>query len=158
VIRVAGAGHRNLPPATAELVRAAIRAELSPVAPEVVGISFLADGADTIFARTVLDVGGTIEAVVPAARYREGLPTDHQPVYDELLDRAVTVHRRDAIWSTPEAHMEASKFMIGLSDELLAVWDGQPARGYGGTADIVAYARSLGVPVRLIWPAGSRRS
>lgn len=157
MIRIAGAGHRNLPPATAELVRAAIHAELSPLAPDLVGISFLADGADAIFARTVLDVGGTIEAVVPAARYRDGLPPDHQPVYDELLSSAVTVHQREAIASTPEAHMEASKFMIGLGDELLAVWNGQPARGYGGTADIVAYARSLGVPVRVIWPEGSRR-
>jgi hypothetical protein len=157
VIRIAGAGHRNLPPATAELVRAAIRAELAPVAPDVVGISFLADGADAIFARAVLDVGGTIEAVVPAARYRVGLPPGHRPVYDELFGQAAQVHRREAVASTPEAHMEASKFMIELGDELLAVWDGQPARGYGGTADIVAYARSLGVPVRVIWPAGARR-
>jgi hypothetical protein len=27
--------------------------------------------------------------------------------------------------------------MIDKTDHLIAVWDGKPARGYGGTADIV---------------------
>lgn len=30
---------------------------------------------------------------------------------------------------------------------LLALWDGAPARGPGGTAAIVAYARERGLPV-----------
>ncbi|HEY1620682.1 MAG TPA: hypothetical protein VGG25_23870 [Streptosporangiaceae bacterium] len=47
--------------------------------------------------------------------------------------------------------------MIRGADELWAVWDGQPARGYGGTADVVAHARSKGIPVRVIWPEGARR-
>ncbi len=53
--------------------------------------------------------------------------------------------------------MAASECMIGLADELWAVWDGKPARAYGGTADVVAYARDNGVPVRLIWPKAARR-
>lgn len=32
------------------------------------------------------------------------------------------------------------------ADELFAVWDGEPARAYGGTADVVAYARQYGTP------------
>ena len=47
--------------------------------------------------------------------------------------------------------------MLRHADELWAVWDGKPARGYGGTADVVACARENGVPVRVIWPAGARR-
>jgi hypothetical protein len=77
--------------------------------------------------------------------------------YDALLARAVTVHRLRFTESTSEAHMAASEFMIGLAGELWAVWDGEPARAYGGTADVVAYARDKGVPVRLIWPEGARR-
>jgi hypothetical protein len=59
--------------------------------------------------------------------------------------------------STSQAHMEASKAMIDQADELFAVWDGQPARAYGGTADVVAYAREHGTPVRVIWPHGAER-
>jgi hypothetical protein len=32
----------------------------------------------------------------------------------------------------------------------LAVWDGNPAQGPGGTADIVAYARKKGTTVHLV--------
>jgi hypothetical protein len=31
------------------------------------------------------------------------------------------------------------------------------ARSYGGTADVVAYAREHGTPVRVIWPDGAQR-
>lgn len=43
-----------------------------------------------------------------------------------------------------ECQMNASRAMIGLADELFAVRDGQLARGYGGTADVLAYAREHG--------------
>jgi len=53
--------------------------------------------------------------------------------------------------------MAASKFMVDEADELYAVWDGKPARGYGGTADVVAYARDHDITVQVIWPAGAER-
>jgi hypothetical protein len=53
--------------------------------------------------------------------------------------------------------MAASKLMVDQADELYAVWDGKPARAYGGTADVVACARECGTPVRVIWPDGAQR-
>jgi len=53
--------------------------------------------------------------------------------------------------------MEASKAMLARTDRLFAVWDGKPARGYGGTADVVAEARKRAVPVTVIWPEGASR-
>ncbi len=121
------------------------------------GISILADGADQIFARAVTDLGGTLEAVIPATEYRTGLPAEAHPEYDSLLAQAVAVRRLPFTESTSESHMAASKLMIDEADELYAVWDGQPARAYGGTADVVAYAREHGTPVRVIWPDGAQR-
>jgi hypothetical protein len=48
--------------------------------------------------------------------------------------------------------------MIGIACELWAVWDGLPARGYGGTAEVVAYARAHAMPVKVIWPVGALRA
>ena len=59
--------------------------------------------------------------------------------------------------STEQAHMDAGKVVVDRSSVLLAVWDGQPSRGLGGTADVVAYARQRGVPVTVIWPEGASR-
>jgi hypothetical protein len=53
--------------------------------------------------------------------------------------------------------MEASSVMLARANRLFAVWDGQPARGYGGTADVVAEACRRGVPVTVIWPEGASR-
>jgi len=155
--RIAISGHRGLPAPTARLVDQALRAALTERAPDITGLSCLADGADQIFARAVSDLGGTLEAVIPAAEYREKLPADSHSGYDDLLARAAAVHRLPFTESTSESHMAASKLMVDKADELYAVWDGKPARSYGGTADVVAYAREHDTPVRVIWPDGAQR-
>lgn len=149
-------GHRGLPRDTERLVDAALREEVART-PEVVGLSCLADGADTLFAQAVLDQRGDLIVIVPAARYREGLPEEHHPAYDALFARASDVVRLDHVESTSQSHMDASIEMIQRADRLVAVWDGKPARGYGGTADIVDAARDRGLPVTVIWPEGARR-
>lgn len=53
--------------------------------------------------------------------------------------------------------MAGGRVVVDRSARLLAVWDGQPARGHGGTAGVVAYARKRGVPVEVIWPEGAAR-
>ena len=155
--RVAVSGHQSLPARTVELIDEQIRALLSGYAPDVVGVSCLADGADQVFAQAVADLGGKIEVIVPAERYREGLPEDAHRQYDRLFAQAVSVRRLSFGDFTSESHMAASKLMVDEADELYAVWDGKPARGYGGTADVVAYARDRGTPVRVIWPEGAER-
>jgi hypothetical protein len=157
MVRIAVSGHRGLPAATQRLVDHAIRVALSSQH-DVIGLSCLADGADQIFARAVLDHGGQIEAVIPAARYRDGLPTDAHAEYDRLLAAAVTVHRMPFTESTSESHMAASKFMLDHACQLWAIWDGKAARGYGGTADVVSAARQNRLPVAVIWPGGARRN
>ncbi len=145
-MRIAITGHRGLPAATEHLVENAIRALLASHAAgdHLVGISALADGADQIFARAILDAGGQLEVIVPAARYRDGLPEPAHASYDALLAAAATVDRLDYVESTEEAHMAASRAMLSRTDLVFAVWDGKPARGYGGTADVVAEASSRG--------------
>jgi hypothetical protein len=157
-MRIAITGHRGLPAATERLVDRAIREQLAACADrDLVGVSALADGADQLFARAVLDAGGQLEVIVPAARYRDGLPASAHAAYDALLARAAKVDRLNRVESTEQAHMEASQAMLARANHLFAVWDGKPARGYGGTADVVAEARNRGVPVTVIWPEGASR-
>lgn len=44
-------------------------------------------------------------------------------------------------------HTPAANFLLRQIDVLIAVWDGQPAMGPGGTADIAALAVGRGLPV-----------
>ena len=156
--RLAATGHRGLPKATAELVRAALETEISKHASaELVGLSCIADGADMQFAQAILAHGGRLHVIVPARKYRADLPAHYHPIYDALIARAAEVIQLDHVESDSEAHMDASLRMLADADELFAVWDGKPARGYGGTADVVAAARERDLPVTVIWPAGAER-
>ena len=157
--RVGGTGHRLLPAGTARLVDRAVRERLATLRRDgvLVGISSLADGADQLFADAILGLGGSLEVVVPAFGYREELPAGCLPAYDRLLACAVAVERLDYRDSTAEAHMAAGRLLVDRSDVVLAVWDGRPSRGHGGTGDVVAYARERGVPVEVVWPPGAAR-
>lgn len=155
--RIAVSGHCGLPPATAAVVEHALRATLAGCDPGLVGVTCLADGADQIFARVVLDLGGTIEVMVPALRYRDGLPAADHSAYDALFARATAVRHLDFVESTAESHMAASVRMLDDVERLIAVWDGLPARSFGGTADVVAHAQDHDIPVTVIWPEGATR-
>lgn len=155
---IAISGHRALFAEVTAYVDREVRAALAAFpAAELIGLSCLADGADQIFARAVLDRGGRLEVYVPAVKYREALPTEAHANYDDLIGRAVTVHRLDHVESTSQSHMDASVEMLKRADRLIAVWDGQPARSWGGTADVVIEARKMGLPVTVIWPEGTTR-
>lgn len=156
--RIGITGHRGLRPDVADAVDRLIRQALTSYDPRtLVGVSALADGADQLFAQAILDRGGQLEVVVAAAEYRAGLPEHCHADYDALHARASAVHRLDHVESTERSHMDASTFMIDHVDELFAVWDGQPARGYGGTADVVHAAQDNSVPVHVVWPEGATR-
>lgn len=158
-MRIAITGHRDLDEPTAAKVDAAIRALLHAQRPrDVVGVSCLAAGADQIFARAVLELGGRLEVIVPASGYAVVLGARAGRGFEELKARAVRVsplpHRRPG----PLPYRDAGLRMLDGADRLFAVWDGAPARGAGGTAEIVEHARSRSVAVHVIWPEGAGRT
>lgn len=126
---VAITGHRGLAADTLALVDRALRWEaalrIRPGESELIGVSCLADGPDSLFAQAVLDAGGRLIAVVPARRYRASLPAEHHAVYDRLLAAAARVIELDREHSDPEAHQAGSLRMLDEAAELLAVWDEQ---------------------------------
>jgi hypothetical protein len=153
-------GHQGLPTPTAELVTAALRDTLRRYTPHLVGVTMLGPGADQLFARVVLELGGALYVVQPTTgrQYRDSFEDQAaQRGYDELRARASYFEALEYGESSEQAHMDAGRVVVDRSTVLVAVWDGQPSRGLGGTADVVAYARQRGVPVTVIWPEGASR-
>jgi len=102
-------------------------------------------------------LGGALEVVVPAERYRDEQAAGHRTAFDVLVARASAVETLAYRASSDEAYAAAGRRLVDHSDVLMAVWDGCPARGPGGTGDVVAYARACGTPVEVLWPHGSQR-
>jgi hypothetical protein len=153
-------GHAGLPPPTSGLVTTALRDTLRAYVPNLVGVTMLGPGADQLFARVILELGGILHVVQPTIgmQYRDSFEdTAAQAGYDELYGQASHVQVLEHTESTEQAHMDGGRAVVDRSSVLVAVWDGQPARGLGGTADVVAYAHQRGVPVTVIWPEGASR-
>ena len=158
VRRLGITGHQKLPAPTARLVDAALRRLLEPhEASGLVGGSCLCEGADQLFAQAILDRGGVLDVVVPAEEYRDSLDAASHAPYDALIAQAQDIETLPFTESTEQAHLAGGQAVVDRVDRLVAVWDGKPARGHGGTADVVAYARSRGVPVVVVWPPGASR-
>jgi hypothetical protein len=109
--------------------------------------SSLASGADQLFAEVALRRGVKLVAVVPLDRYERFLEGASRQAYDRLLLSSAEKVERPGDPNPEKAFLEAGKYIVDQVDRVIAVWDGKPSRGLGGTADIVAYAKSKKRPV-----------
>jgi hypothetical protein len=129
-------------------VEKSMRALLSNMRSDLIGISSLASGADQLFARIILDLSGILYAVIPFHNYERAFrSTDDAESYHRLLalaERKETLHTSE---TDEKAFFLAGQRIVGLADKMVAVWDGKPAGGLGGTADVVEYARKKQVGV-----------
>jgi hypothetical protein len=158
VVRIGITGHSNLTDTTAELVAEELRKILADQPDRLTGVTCLARGADQVFARAVLERGGALEVVLPARDYRERkVKADNAAEFDRLIAKA-TVHIMPFAESSRDAYMAASEHVLSTVDSMIAVWDGGPSGGHGGTADVVEAARNQGLDVTVVWPNGAARS
>ncbi len=126
--------------------------------PRLVVVSPLAEGADRLIAREALASGFPLHCPLPfpTDEYERDFATEKsRREYRELLARAVVIRELPGERGTPEGRGEAyaavGRVVVGESDVLLAIWDGEAARGSGGTAQVIADALDRGLPV--VWIA-----
>lgn len=157
--RVGITGHQILPKQALAHIRRGIADVIAQAAPPVVAVSSLAAGADQEFAECAMEAGATLHAIVPCRGYEKTFSDDYTRArFERLLERASTVERLDYAKPSEEAFLAAGMRTVSIIDLLVAVWDGEAARGKGGTADIVEYARATGKAVEVVWPKGAERS
>lgn len=155
---VGATGHQAIPGRAIPYIEAHLRAALQDVGRDLVGVCSLAVGADQMFALNVLEVGGQLQVVVPSSGYETTFDDERiRTRYRQLLRRASRTDTLDFPEPTEEAFFAAGRRIVEECETLLAVWDGQASQGLGGTGDVVEYARKLGRPVEIIWPAGIAR-
>jgi hypothetical protein len=119
-------------------------------------LSALAEGADRIVAREALNLGFRLEAVLPLGQpeYEKDFRSDESLAeFRELLARSDAVYELSGSGATRESRDSAydgvGRGILERADALVAVWDGRPARGEGGTAEVLGNALERAIPV--IW-------
>jgi hypothetical protein len=119
-------------------------------------VSPLAEGTDQVFVQRAL-VHRRVHLVVPLPLPPEDYLEDFisgeaRARFWRLLARAGEVIHLSPAPTRDAAYAAVGRYVLERCDVLVAVWDGQPARGPGGTADIVALAREGGKPLAWIQP------
>jgi hypothetical protein len=154
--RIGVSGHRNIREQSG--LKVALKAALAEIEtvysqkPEVI-ISPLAEGADQIVARMCMEEYGIhLVAVLPVPR------DDYVQDFKRESSRETFLRLSAAAWQTvqippqpsrDQAYATAGRYVVDHCDVLIALWDGEPALGRGGTGEIVTYAREQNRP--LVW-------
>jgi hypothetical protein len=157
-MRIGMSGHQDIPDEAIAFVRRGIMGVVSKVGDDLIGVCSLAAGADQLFASLILEHGGRLHIIIPSEGYETTFSEPHDlNQFRSLLQRADAVEKLTYSEPSEDAFFAAGHRVVDNSDLLLAVWDGQPAKGKGGTSDIVEYARRRGSKVEVIWPPGMKR-
>ena len=134
--------------------RALLAAEqdcFGPTPPVLRFVSPIADGADQLAAEVALDLGWELQAIVPFERniYRDSLASQEaRERYDALLGHAACVLELPGDPNNSlDAYVMTGRATVAHCDVLLAVWDGLPPRGRGGTGEVVQLALTRGTAI-----------
>ena len=144
-------GHRRLSAAATAFVDSASRTVLSnalATRSDVIALSALAEGADSLFAEAALALLVPLEVVRPFATYMDDFSAvASRRRYQSLAAAARKETKLRFAERSPRAYEAAMRWVVESCDILVAAWDGGPARGPGGTAHAVDHARRLGRPI-----------
>ncbi len=142
---------------------------------ELVVVTMLAEGADRLVAREVLRrPHSRLKAILPLipeeycedfrltvdgapkpqseaeksiTEFEELLALDDNPVFLRHSPLSDHFPEDQVVEERANAYYEAGEYLVDHSEVLIAVWDGEPSRGKGGTADVVAMAKKKPIPV-----------
>ncbi|MEW1658702.1 MULTISPECIES: hypothetical protein [unclassified Streptomyces] len=155
---IAVVGHANLTPDTLELVETALRERVQSLSKGATGLVRTGAGLPVVFGRVLRDVGRRLVLLLPAQDSVPAIvPPGDQVATGELLTLAEQVQLLPYDPLNRNACVSADEHLISTCGRLLAVWDGSPSDGRDATAHLVAYARTRGIPVEVVWPPGAAR-
>lgn len=105
---------------------------------DVVALSAIAQGADTIFAEAAFSLNVQYKIVRPFEKYITDFQT---PIamdrYLQLQRTAFKEIKLSHSYRSEEAYFDAMQWIVRNSDLLIAVWNGKQGKGKGGTAGAV---------------------
>jgi hypothetical protein len=149
-------GHRHLrdPVVVGTIIREQLEMLRKEILGELVGYASIAIGADTHFAEAcqTLKMPWIAALPFPASDFRNDFNESEWSRANELLSRASDVEICGSSEDRTAAYLRCGLRTVDEADVVMAVWDREPSRGTGGTAEVVAYARTQNKPLILIHP------
>lgn len=142
VLAVGVTGHQSRAEADWDWTADSLRKMLTSFDAKIQGWTSLAIGADQLFATEILKLRGELVTVIPAQNYESSFRTEEDLEKYRLLLASSTQKIQLENSLSESAFFEAGKTIVRNTSCIIAIWDCLPAKGFGGTADVVQYARS----------------
>ncbi len=147
-------GHRQLADdvGAAAVIRASLEMLRRETPGEWIALSSIANGGDRLFVREARSLGLSWHAILPLPRaeFAQDFTPGEWAAVEATLETADHLRVLGDVVDRDEGYLDCGIETVNECDVLLAVWDGHPPRGKGGTADVVQYAMSIGKPVVIV--------
>ncbi|MDP9954987.1 hypothetical protein J2X97_000624 [Epilithonimonas hungarica] len=105
------------------------------------GVSSLAIGADQLFCRELIKKKISYDVIIPCNNYISTFKTlEDSRSFIDLINMSKSTYTLDFDKPSESAFYAAGIEIVNKTTAMLAIWDGNPAKGLGGTGDIVEFA------------------
>ncbi len=153
VLAIGFTGHRKLPDeakSRAQILE--FLKEKTESTPGIVyGVSSAAAGGDLLFAESCIQLGLHLRILLPMPKemFRADFDEPTWQRVENVLREAMSVEVTGGDQTRDERYYECGIETVQRSSMLLALWDGKPSRGLGGTEQIYKFAELEGRPI--VW-------
>jgi hypothetical protein len=154
VLAVGFTGHRKVPYETKsrQVIRDFLAQQKESHHGVMYGICSAAAGGDQLFAESCIELNIPLRILLPrpAEQFRADFEDTSWQRTVHIMENAISVEVTGRHESRNEQYYDCGIQTVAESQLLVALWDGQPSRGIGGTQEIVSYARKTGHPIAWI--------
>ena len=148
VLAIGFTGHRGIPDETKsrQLICDFLQERKATTPGIFYGLSSVAAGGDLLFAESCLKLGIPLRVLLPVPEeyFRKDFDDATWSRAEQVLRKAVSVQVSVQVIGDnqlrEERYYECGIETVQQSQLLVALWDGQPSRGLGGTEEIVSFA------------------
>jgi hypothetical protein len=153
VLAIGFTGHRSLPDEVKSraLISGFLREQKAKTPAIVYGASSVAAGADLLFAESCLELEIPLRILLPLPKeeFRKDFDAATWLRAEAVMSKAVSVDVTGDCEIRDQGYYECGVETVQQSQLMIALWDGEPSRGMGGTQEIKEFAQAVGKPV--IW-------
>jgi len=154
VLAIGFTGHRHLEneKQCREALREFLRGKKRAHEGIVFGVSSAAAGGDQLFAESCLELEIPLRVLLPkpVEQFRGDFDAAGWQRTEKILEKAISVEVVAEGRERREQYYDCGIQTVTESQLLIALWNGEPSRGMGGTQEIVAFAEKTGHPVAWI--------
>ena len=154
VLAVGFTGHRKVPyeSKSRQVIRDFLAHQKESHHGILYGISSVAAGGDQLFAESCIELDIPLRVLLPrpAEQFRADFDDAAWQRTARIIEKAISVEVTGRFEKQNEQYYDCGIQTVAESQLLVALWDGQPSRGAGGTQEMVSYARKTGHPVAWI--------